>query len=394
MPIEEPPQPQSNLLAAAHLIHIVGFESNEITDAERKEAKAQLMQQIKDDKMAPLLQHLQQTLPKQFSASADSALLTQLQADNKKTESELQTAIEEAKSGLGESEVRDAQWKLTQHYSRIGDKASTLTAAQICFDQTQGTASRIDVVFLLIRLALAFKDTVLLDEQIARCKSLVEKGGDWERKNLLSVYEATHLLTKRQLPEAARLFVSSISTFTATELYSYKQFVFYTILLALSSLPRADIKKNILEQSDVLSVIDSLPHVRQYAESLYKGEYAKFFVELSEIITAAAHDEYLAPHLVHYVRNVRCHTYKQYLAPFKQATLASTAKTFGISEEFAESELYRLISSGRLSARIDGEQRVIVTLRPDNKSHQYEQLIETGDSLLQRMQKINKIISY
>lgn len=31
----------------------------------------------------------------------------------------------------------------------------------------------------------------------------MEEGGDWERKNLLKVYEAFHMITKRQFKEAA-----------------------------------------------------------------------------------------------------------------------------------------------------------------------------------------------
>ena len=52
---------------------------------------------------------------------------------------------------------------------------------------------------------------------------LVEKGGDWERRNKLKVYQATYLMSIRDFKKAASLLLDSISTFTATELYSYKQ---------------------------------------------------------------------------------------------------------------------------------------------------------------------------
>jgi 26S proteasome regulatory subunit N7 len=46
---------------------------------------------------------------------------------------------------------------------------------------------------------------------------LIEKGGDWDRRNRLKVYSAIHFLGIRKFKEAADLLLESLSTFTATE---------------------------------------------------------------------------------------------------------------------------------------------------------------------------------
>ncbi len=50
---------------------------------------------------------------------------------------------------------------------------------------------------------------------IHRAKLLCEKGGDWERKNKLKVYEAVSLMASRRFKQAADLFLDAIPTFTA-----------------------------------------------------------------------------------------------------------------------------------------------------------------------------------
>jgi 26S proteasome regulatory subunit N7 len=43
--------------------------------------------------------------------------------------------------------------------------------------------------------------------------------------------------------KCADLFVSSIATFTCTELLDYKQFIFYTVVMALVTQDRKTLKK-------------------------------------------------------------------------------------------------------------------------------------------------------
>jgi 26S proteasome regulatory subunit N7 len=59
---------------------------------------------------------------------------------------------------------------------------------------------------------------------------MVEKSGDWERRNRLKVYTAAFLLIGREFSEAATLLLDSVSTFTCYELFSYRRFVLYTVI--------------------------------------------------------------------------------------------------------------------------------------------------------------------
>jgi len=73
----------------------------------------------------------------------------------------------------------------------------------------------------------------------------VEEGGDWDRRNRLKVYEGLHLLSIRQFKQGGELFLDALSTFTATELISYNEFVTLTVLANMLSLERREIKKKV-----------------------------------------------------------------------------------------------------------------------------------------------------
>ena len=75
--------------------------------------------------------------------------------------------------------------------------------------------------------------------------SLIDSGGDWDRRNRLKVYRAVHHLSIRDFKEAAELLIDALSTFTATELMDYDEFVALTVLAAGVGCDRKGIKSKV-----------------------------------------------------------------------------------------------------------------------------------------------------
>ena len=82
----------------------------------------------------------------------------------------------------------------------------------------------------------------------------MEKGGDWDRRNRLKVYRGLHLLSIRQFKRGGELLLDALSTFTATELISYNDFVASTIIANVLTLSRPDLKKKVCAYIRPLSV--------------------------------------------------------------------------------------------------------------------------------------------
>lgn len=103
-------------------------------------------------------------------------------------------------------------------------------------------------------------------------------------------------------------------------------------------------------------------------------------------------DRYLAPHKSFYSREMRVIGYTQFLESYKSVTLDSMAHQFGVSVEFLDRELSHFIAAGRLTAKIDKVGGVIESTQRDSKNVHYQTLIKQGDLLLNRIQKLSRVI--
>ena len=66
-----------------------------------------------------------------------------------------------------------------------------------------------------MRLGISYPEIYSMQIQaILEAAALCAKGGDWERKNRLKVYQAVLLMATRQFKPAAELLLDAISTFT------------------------------------------------------------------------------------------------------------------------------------------------------------------------------------
>jgi 26S proteasome regulatory subunit N7 len=102
---------------------------------------------------------------------------------------------------------------------------------------------------------------------------------------------------------------------------------------------------------------------------------------------------YLAKHARHYFFECRLVAYKQFLESYSSVRLDSMANTFGLSVDFLDHELSMFIASGRLRCKIDKVAGVIVTKRLNVKNTKYQSTIKEGDLLLNRIQKLSRVIN-
>ena len=114
---------------------------------------------------------------------------------------------------------------------------------------------------------------------------------------------------------------------------------------------------------------------------------------LVDVVDELHLDRFLAPHARYFLRQARIVAYTQYLESYHTVELSSMASTFGVREAFLDSELSELVACGRLSCKIDKVKGVVLSNRPDNKNALYQQTIKQGDALLNRIQKLSRVIT-
>ena len=233
-----------------------------------------------------------------------------------------------------------------------------------------------------------------MKKNVDRAKTLVESGGDWDRRNRLKAYQGLHLLTTRSYNLAAPLLLDSLSTFTSYELCSYSSLVVYSVLAGSISLKRVDFKTKVHDAPEIRAILgngeDKLSALSGAASSgpgagdeemndvssatptpapaavnltalgsstapqeleaavdftplaglvrsLYVGNYKAFFLALAAVEeNFLSQDRYLYEHRGWFVREMRLRGYQQLLQSYRVVGLGSMANDFGVSVDFLD----------------------------------------------------------
>eukprot|EP00743_Colponemidia_sp_Colp-15_P001338 GILK01001465.1.p1 GENE.GILK01001465.1~~GILK01001465.1.p1 ORF type:complete len:420 (+),score=83.23 GILK01001465.1:82-1260(+) len=354
----------------------------------KKAVMDELIAAIKANNMVPFYK----SIAEQFGWKTDDALLQQMTAVNDEELAKIEAKITDAESNLGDVEIRDAKLAKAEFYRKTGDKDAAVEAFRLAFEKTVGIGQKMDIVFSVIRIGFLHSDIDLVKKNIDKAKSLLEEGGDWERRNRLKVYQGLMCLMVRNFVEAAKLFLDSIATFTSYELCSYNQFIFYTVLTSMVALDRVTIRQKVVHAPEILAVIRDIPNLKQFLESLFNCQYRNFSEAFVHIMDQVRRDRYFSPHTRYFVREMRIVAYSQFLESYKSVKVASMAQAFGVTPDFLDTELSQFIASGRLNCKIDKVGGVVESNRPDSRNALYQSTIKQGDLLLNRIQKLSRVI--
>ncbi|KAI9714141.1 MAG: hypothetical protein M1812_006469 [Candelaria pacifica] len=379
-------------------------------------------------------------------------LYEDLQKENEKELEEFQKEEDEAEEKAGETEILAAKGKRAEFWARVGDKDKAISTYEAVFEKTGVLGTRIDIVLAIIRIGMFFGDKLLVKKSVDRAKTLVESGGDWDRRNRLKAYQGIYLLTVRSYNLAAPLLLDSLSTFTSYELCTYSSLVIYSVLAGSVSLKRVDFKSSVVDapeirailgdgeeklsalsgaissgpsagdeemtdaasaatptpapaavnlttlgqsstgQSDVETPIDFSP-LANLVSSLYVGNYQSFFLALAAVEdNFLSQDRYLYEHRGWFVREMRLRGYQQLLQSYRVVGLGSMANDFGVSVDFLDRDLAKFIAAERIPCTIDRVNGIIETNRPDDKNKQYTDVVKQGDTLITKLQKYGQAV--
>ncbi|CAG8379126.1 unnamed protein product [Penicillium salamii] len=391
--------------------------------------------------------------PQKFDFPWDEKLYQSLVEDNKKELEGFQKEEDEAEEAAGETEVQAARGKRAEFWARVGDKDKAIESHEALLEKTGFLGTKIDLVMAMLRIGLFFGDLLFVKKTIERAETLVESGGDWDRRNRLKAYKGLHLLTIRAYGLAAPLLLDSLSTFTSYELCSYSSLVIYSVLAGSLSLKRVDFKAKVVDAPEIKAILGSTEDqlaalsgeisagagardeemqdatasrstpagattavnltsfstgalapvdsevpvdftpLANLVNSLYNGNYRSFFVALAGVEDQfLTQDRYLHEHRAWFVREMRLRAYQQLLQSYRVVGLTGMANDFGVTVDYLDRDLAKFISNNRIACTIDRVNGIIETNRPDDKNKQYADVVKHGDSLITKIQKYGQAV--
>lgn len=122
----------------------------------------------------------------------------------------------------------------------------------------------------------------------------------------------------KDFAKVADLYTKAIPTFTSFSVFSLNDLVKYAIVSAIMYLPRRDIKKYLVEVSDVEMALLEMPVLKQLLASYDECRYHVFFESLLQLEGVLKSDPYLRQHSSFIIGNLRLKAYQQFLDSYKR----------------------------------------------------------------------------
>jgi len=342
---------------------------------------------------AALYRHLQSTLGYNKSDALSEVNLTAIEAHHEAIIKILRENITKAKDEAGDMEVLHAHMDVARYCAKCTTKEMALSAyEEVVALPKLSIGKKLDAYLEMTRVCSFWGDWKSMNETLTKAAKVIEKGGDWDRRNRLKAYQAMSYLCSRDLKSASTLLVEGIATFSCAELCEYSEFIMYAIVTNLLYLKRTEVKKSIIDGSEILQVSKDIPVVMQLANTLYECDYKAYLHTLVDLQPHLVANRYLQPHAGYILRELHVLAFQQFLDSYQSVTLESMATSFGVGVEFLDLQLSRFIAAGRLTAKIDKYGGVVETNRPDWKNARYQEMIQKGDLLLNRIQKLGRVV--
>lgn len=320
-------------------------------------------------------------------------VLKAMQDRNTKALKEFDEDVEYALNNLTAADTKQAYLNKANYLSKIGDKENTIKVLRQAYEFTIALGFKLDNVFHSTRIGLFFMDIQLIKRNLQQADYLIAQGADWHSRNCYQMLKALYSLSVRDFITATHLFINAVSTFVCTEIMSYMDFIKYTIISSTLTLDRGALKKKILDNADAQQALHSHNVLREYLHSLYDCDYKLFFLRLSDIEVLMKKDMLLNDHYKLYIREMKAKAYDQLMSTYNSVKISYVADQFGVSEDYIENEVSRLIASKKLNYRIDKVNQIIINVTQKSKSNVFRNIIKHGDLLLNRIHKLSRVIN-
>jgi COP9 signalosome complex subunit 1 len=321
--------------------------------------------------------------PRDVQAAPDTAWVErrqkQLQAETDRLEAELKVY----RNNMIKESIRMGQEDLGKHYYESGDFASASKAFGKMRDYCTTNKHIADMTLKLLFVNIAARSWNAVPTFCTKLVTVQLPPGELERTADIShVGHALTALATGSYWRAAHDFLKVSPNYINMEpvanvnfqraVISPNDIAVYGGLCALATMDRAQLQKQVLNNSNFRTFLELEPHIRRSISAFVQGKYPMCLEILGAYYTDYMLDIYLNSHFDEIVSLVRSKSIVAYFAPFSAVTIEELSRAFPARHaQPIEDELIDLIKRGMLNARIDLVDKLLVAPKvvPRNKVH-------------------------
>lgn len=282
------------------------------------------------------------------------------------------------------------------HYHATGNLVEAVKNFSKMRDYCTTPTHMANTAFRIIAVAIEQRAWLIVQSQVHKVRSLQIRPEE-QAKNQPKTCAAMGLqqMSQGDFKDAALTFLETDASLgdSYNEVMTSNDVAVYGGLCALASMSRSELQQKVLDKPEFRNFLELEPHIRRAIQSFCTSKYSQCLDILESYRADYLLDIYLQPLLPTIYNKIRTKSIIQYFKPFSKVTLASMEQMFGPPVKDASSdpavpatsfrdELVSLIAEGRLNARIDLEQGVLVAKETNMRAHVQKEALDTVDAFV------------
>ncbi len=245
---------------------------------------------------------------------------------------------------------------LGKHLESIGDLSTAADTYSKMRPDVSTPKQFLDMGKHLVRVSIQRREWGMVSAHLSKLGGGQHAEEERAFQPYLKVAQGIALLGQEKYKDAAFSFLAAdsiVSPSTYSELASQSDVASYGGLLALASMDRNALQRNVLDNAQFRTFLEHAPHIRRAVTQFVSGRYSACIAILEAYRPDYLLDIYLQKHIATIYSQIRSKCIVQYLIPFSCVSLDTMNKAFGGPNQDIEAELADMIQSGVLQARIN-----------------------------------------
>lgn len=310
-----------------------------------------------------------------------------LEMKNKKAALKLEKLdndLKNYKSNSIKESIRRGHDDLGDHYLQCGDLSNALKCYSRARDYCTSSKHVVNMCLNVIKVSVYLQNWAHVISYVSKAESIEVPEGQGKEQNqaintrLKCAAGLAELATKKYRNAARHFLQASFDNCDFPEMISTSNVAMYGGLCALATFDRQDLQKNVISSSSFKLFLELEPQLRDIICKFYESKYAQCLKLLDEIRDNLLLDMYIAPHVNALYMQIRNSALIQYFSPYLSSDMIRMATSFNRSYPDLENEIMQLILDGKIQARIDSHNKILVAKETDQRGLSFQKAIEVG----------------
>jgi len=221
---------------------------------------------------------------------------------------------------------------------------------------------------MCMAVAIASVNAGLLRQAVTYANKIETGLEDPVMRSKIRIIVGLNALLENQFRIAAKNFLEVDVSANFSSVLAAEEVAIYGCMCALATLPRGDLRRQLLESKSFKPLLDLVPEFKSLASSFCNSEYGACLSQLQQLKPLLLVDIHMNKSAETLCTTISDLILIQYFTPYNSIDLRRMAEAFSTDIATLENSLAQLISKGKLPARIDSQAKTMHRRQEDDRT--------------------------